>query len=1258
MDTKYKLLIAFFIFVCIVVAFAFFNNSQTVPAITPPPPGVTPPAVTQKLDFSDYPDLSEYEDIDNPTVPKSTYTPAELAANNAALADASAAAAAAKIAADAAKKAAIAAAKTAEEAAIAAAENAKAAAKKAEDAAKAAAKTAKDAADAAKAAAKASEDAKAAAAKSSDAALAAAAKAAENAAKAAAKKAEDATADAAKASEDAAKASKTAEVAAKTAEDATAAVEEEEVDDWVPPPLVIEKVVYDEPIKAPEVIMATDKLLRPADPTYTSPEPILTANQKMALSLVVDPFLIYDILTSKLAKRLALAAEIAAMKATQYLLLKFISKAGERLLFILGALAGKRAIAIFEKVIAERIALQVAKQAAQKAATSAATAAVTGPAALAVFGLEMAFMALTIGLDIGDAGGYGRMTTNNMFIDAKKSNDKEFYDAFKDQGLSDTQIPIIKGPWFIENMHKKSPEETKKILSDGMIKLFKQKSPLVTPLADAILAKINEGKLAMQDLDDAEMERFLAPDKITGKTLFSQKDLDKCLEEIMKIDCYAKNGKIVKRNEIDYCSYVDKASCESSYSWPLIQEDTDKIPKDSYAEFRTYPVLGSICVLASPVIRISCEEIELNYDTATGLCKTTEKYCKTKGADWKDNDCHISGGQEMLEMIFGTTITRGLKQVFDLGQYETCVSPEYEAPAWLSISMWTFWIRYFCYKTECKPGEFEFASSCYPNCIEGYHNVTGNWCYPNTHGLPPVTSRSSCKKGWHISALGMCMEDCPPGYQMGGGLCYKSCKSGEAPTNEDENGKKAEVEVGALCREPCPPGYRDIAAVCWPDCPAGKRDDGTACWVDSHTYLRTKTCPPGYSNISNGIYCYKDCPSDYTSFSYTCTKADGGTISKPKANMWYGDCPPGTRTEPVSCMRDAHDYEKPKTCPAGYTMRAGTTCTKDGCPAYYNEYDFTCTGGGHDYWKDRTDVNYAPCPSGFSQTAYMCTGPKPEYKGKGCCYAKDPYSSNDNGCGDNKCGDWQGQPGYRSDGCGCWIDSVRPRAASCPAGFSQNGAYCYRNGCPDGYVNNSYSCNRAVSTINKVQEPVTRQPCPDPYVDSAFGTWCSKVAKSTLREKLCPAGYSHKGLLECYKDECPSGWTEFPLTCTKNITFDTILKDKVLATFNACPEGYRTDPLTCHRDAKVEYKQSKIPRTYLRHIAPTPKSEPATCKDTEQPDTPGGALCLEKCQPNYVMTSVGICTYKGALAYGNGAGRPTGSMRPKKRIVPFSTKSN
>lgn len=1253
MDTKYKLLIAFFIFVCIVVALSFYNNSQTVPVITPPP-AITPPAVKKILDFSDYPDLSEYQDIDIPTV--STSTPADLALDNAALAASSVAAKIADDAAKAAAKAAVDAAKAAAASAEDAAEAAKVAAKTAEEAASAAAKTATDAAKASENAAKSAAAAKEAAAKSSDAALAAAAKAAENAAKAAAKTAEDAAKAAAKASEDATAAVEEAEVAAKTAEDASddlAAAEEEEVDNWVPPPLVIEKVVYDEPIKAPEVIMATDKLLRPADITYTSPQPIFTANQKMAISLVVDPFLIYGILTSKLAKRLALAAEIAAMKATQYLLLKFIGKAGERLLFILGALVGKKAIAIFEKIIAQRIAIQVAKQVAQKVATSAAVAAVTGPAALAVFGLEMAFMALTIGLDIGDAGGYGRMTTNNMFIDAKKDNDKEFYDAFKDQGLSDTQIPIIKGPWFIENMHKKSPEETKKILSDGMIKLFKQKSPLVTPLADAILAKINEGKLAMQDLDDAEMERFLAPDKITGKTLFSQKDLDKCLEEIMKMDCYAKNGKIVKRNEIDYCSYVDKASCESSYSWPLIQEDTDKIPKDSYAEFRTYPVLGSICVLASPVIRISCDEIELNYDTASGLCKTTEKYCKTKGADWKDNDCHISGGQEMLEMILGTTITRGLKQVFDLGQYETCVDPEYEAPAGLSISMLTFWIRYFCYKTECKPGEYLFASSCYPNCIEGYHPVGGNWCYPNTHGLPIAKIRSSCPTGYHMSVAGMCMEDCPPGYQMGGGLCYKSCKSGEAPTNEDENGKKAEVEVGALCREPCPPGHRDIAAVCWPDCPAGKRDDGTACWVDSHTYLRTKTCPPGYSNISNGIYCYKDCPSDYTSFSYTCTKADGGTISKPKANMWYGDCPAGTRTEPVSCMRDAHDYEKPKTCPAGYTMRAGTTCTKDGCPAYYNEHDFTCTGGGHDYWKDRTDVNYAPCPSGFHQTAYMCTGGKPETKLKegNCCH--DPYNSS--WCRAEKCGDWQGKQGFREDPCACWIDSVRPRDASCPAGFSQNGAYCYRNDCPDGYVNNSYSCNRAVGTINKVQEPVTRQPCPDPYVDSLFGTWCSKVAKSTLRPKLCPAEYSHKDLLECYKDECPSGWTEFPLTCTKHITFDTILKDKVLATFNACPEGYRTDPLTCHRDAKVEYKQSKIPRTYLRNIAPTPISKPASCASNEvDVDT----LCYEKCQPNYVMKTLGICTYKGANAYGNGVGRITGSMRPKKRIIPFSTKSN
>jgi hypothetical protein len=82
-------------------------------------------------------------------------------------------------------------------------------------------------------------------------------------------------------------------------------------------------------------------------------------------------------------------------------------------------------------------------------------------------------------------------------------------------------------------------------------------------------------------------------------------------------------------------------------------------------------------------------------------------------------------------------------------------------------------------KCNCRDGDEENASICYPKCRPGFHGV-GPMCHPDFYtdatdlGVP-----MTCKPGETEDSVGLCYDQCKPGYSKQSlGLCSQNCPAG------------------------------------------------------------------------------------------------------------------------------------------------------------------------------------------------------------------------------------------------------------------------------------------------------------------------------------------------------------------------------------------------------------------------------------------------------------------------------------------------
>ena len=656
-------------------------------------------------------------------------------------------------------------------------------------------------------------------------------------------------------------------------------------------------------------------------------------------------------------------------------------------------------------------------------------------------------------------------------------------------------------------------------------------------------------------------------------------------------------------DNMDVCVYKND-TCETTYSSPLKDGEeyalNKKITYKKNVDGKIVDVQDTVCLSDNNALETICYNAGINYDKTTGMCKIDEKYCKSKGANWEfnpainDYDCIIPPGQEFNEFIFGTTISRGLKQVFDPDQYEKC--KDYEKDA-----------GYFC-EPSCDlkhPGSSRdgLSGTCYkcPDkfvrstdlngikadkaCIAG--NIFGD-C-KTAYGEDSMTDKLiagqncvTCVDPTHKynQVLGKCERDCGklyPGsyYDPLSGKCAKNlqvvgdyCQKGEKDLTQDicywceDNGligsrTLASVNATNACKF-CPTGHIESLGECV-KCPSGASSNLLVAnneW-NKCTSINGK-CPPGYEEDLVGncntkaLIAKQQCPAGYT------TK-DGISCIK-KATVTNKICPPGYITKDgISCIKKATVTDK--TCPPGYTYSNNRCIKKADVIDKKCNSGFTLDPDGNCY-SAASNVDKT-CPVGFNKWGDACvrvnetTGYAGYSWGVGFC-PPDGWEKNMN------IATWDAHPCIRCPS-GSWStpavagspDKCRSYTdASCPAEYEASGdGRCVK--CPSG---SNFVWSEASNSSKKCSYPAPA--CQAPYEWTTDKTKCIKCDNGSF-DATKPWNASDKCVAT---PSCPSGTVGTVYDLSKCIqcpgsNFNTVqgdiyADDKCLSsTGPSCPSG-------------------------------------------------------------------------------------------------------
>lgn len=528
--------------------------------------------------------------------------------------------------------------------------------------------------------------------------------------------------------------------------------------------------------------------------------------------------------------------------------------------------------------IGAKTATKLGTKVGSSLATKGAVAASTGPAAPFVSVGLIATEVLSLALDITDMAipggtvGYAKMGTNEVYYAIRDETIKQLNEALKEH---DAPIPLIIGP-----LDKIDGEAFTDLMTEQITAIMSSNPPdlLVKPMLSALINDLKAGIITEEDTQNEKIiEKYSL---LIDQTALTTKAYSRL--------CLKYNGKyVVNSKGQDSCSFPDQKSCDNSYSWPL-NEDIDM-----YAEFK-----DGTCNLASSHLRNLCESNKIPYNMEKGSCDITEKYCKTKGADWKfnskinENDCTINEAQNFFEMLLGTTVTRGLKQIFDPQQYEKCKENEVDD-------------GYFCRTKKCNDGDESQGADqlCYPKCRDNYKGL-GPVCWEQTcpegfvddgafcrKPIETITKKSyfakqeGCPENSNANSFGDCIAkrvDREDGVNGGEGI---GLHSDDKPGGKDGCSWNRHIE-GILCYRSCPEGYFGRAdAGCFAN---GANSDG----VTKKFTERKLYCDPGYTNVA-GVCWQSNCDSGFVDTGAFCSKG-GEVIAKKSYGRGVGYIPETT----------------------------------------------------------------------------------------------------------------------------------------------------------------------------------------------------------------------------------------------------------------------------------------------------------------------------------------------------------------------------
>jgi hypothetical protein len=432
------------------------------------------------------------------------------------------------------------------------------------------------------------------------------------------------------------------------------------------------------------------------------------------------------------------------------------------------------------------------------------------------------------------------------------------------------------------------------------------------------------------------------------------------------------NGKVINMHDRLWITFRSK-------------QDTDAYQNSEMEEYY-FPMWvddqGGYAYRAPSIIKTFCES--LGYNTVINkleyLCRVGDGYCESNGTDpdGASGFCRLPRGQQVAEDILGTTVVRGLKQVFDPDQYGECPDGSHSISDYTCQSDSGLLKSYFRGVVPKEVGP----------CPSGTTNNGAGMCVSCNNPRLPYLKNGICYKdggAWPGYTVLPTDYSCPPdGYpdftRQSGLFCYHR----DTQLNPGIQGYQTvniTVPVKYSCpsnTRTCPVGLVDSAA-CYP---ITSPPDGAYCCISGgpRTFEclgnpqvekpKVTSCPTGYEKtLPTDLLCQatahktkKTCPSDLVldRLGDTCVGSEPATsIPKPlrcptshPADIGNGSCYAPCRTglveqrdNPIMCVDENHrgTFTKPRRAqyaqpdrersPFGKMEADYKNCTNDTCRA-------------------------------------------------------------------------------------------------------------------------------------------------------------------------------------------------------------------------------------------------------------------------------------------------------------------------------------
>ena len=623
--------------------------------------------------------------------------------------------------------------------------------------------------------------------------------------------------------------------------------------------------------------------------------------------------------------------------ATPDATIEFLKEIGTSVGASIGALGvfhiSKRGIQILGKTLVKSGIAAIIKKTLPKAALKAATALSKSAAKLSnpIGWALMYFDAVSAIWDITDVGKLSNYKDALQWMELRDLYKAEFDKAIRDAGGDPSKKRII-GP-----LSKLQATDENKWLQTYTAEFEAQ----ITRWADKI---VNERKSDIEKMTEQQIV-----DLITGEI---EKNQDKITNITFRILCEKEGGTYLGGS---ICSYKDKQSCDSSFSWPL--KDGEQ-----YGQWD-----GQKCVFEpwAGAVRTMCEAegtANIGYDYNRKACVIKEPYCTQFGYQYKPVDqdadsqpnCYKELGRKIADALVGETISQDFQNLFsqEVNCGGRCTDDQY------------------CYTISGRGGLCVQKHKVGEGCPMDHPDVAcegQSKCKLNSEGIAAIAgfalanvatagiagaagAAAAAAAGRSIAAnMGMCtagQDGVNPSSTDNPGHYIPLEKSGcgaawPCPPKVDQNGKKVHYHCANVF-EPCKPPVNDGEF-----CLAGQHHwckEGSFCGGDSRCKPKNKggeRCVVPESCISGE--CVRDTGDPImwltAGISGTCSsesKGPGGPPIPPHPSKlvgqytFYTGCPTGYKD---NGQRQCEIIKTKYTKPAGPTQK---------CPDLYEDHYDHC----------------------------------------------------------------------------------------------------------------------------------------------------------------------------------------------------------------------------------------------------------------------------------------------------------------------------